>query len=170
MSTPPSKTTVTTERPDFESDRTWASRGRPRMAISTGKVTNRSTSGGDMPGAADRTSTWTLVTSGKASMEMLRTDQTPRAMRKRTPTTTKALFRSERSIMPSIMPMFVSQPALAHLGFQEEASRSDDGLPFLEAAEDFDVPGEPFAGLDLAPGERPLPGLDEDPGQAFVIL
>src|SRR5512140_1002280 len=171
MSTPSSKTTVMTESPDLETERTWSSRGRPRMAVSTGKVTNRSTSGGDMPGDVDSTSTWTLVTSGKASMGMRRTDQAPKAMRMTTPTRTRALFRRELSMTRSTKPMLISdQGALAHLGLQQEAARCDDRLPLREALDDLDRAGEPFPGFHGPANEDPLPCLDENDGPAFVIL
>src|SRR5665647_801727 len=171
MSTPSSKTTVTTDSPALETERTCSRRGSPRMAVSTGKVTNRSTSGGDMPGDVDITSTWMLVTSGKASMGMRRTDQTPRPMRMTTPTRTRALLRRELSMTRSTKPMLISdQGALAQLGLQEEAARRDDRLTLGEALADLDGPGKPFAGLDDAAGEGPLPGLDEDDRPAFVVL
>src|SRR5512135_1037313 len=129
--------TVTTERPALDTDRTCSSRGSPRMAISTGKVTNRSTSGGDIPGDVDRTSTWILVTSGKASIGMCAVAQTPRPTRTMTPKTTRVLFLREDSTTRSTKPMLVPhERALAQLGLEKEAARGDDGLAVGDALED----------------------------------
>src|SRR5512136_694473 len=163
--------TVTTERPALETDRTCSSRGSPRIAISTGNVTNRSTSGGDIPGDVDRTSTWMLVTSGKASIGMCRVAQTPRPTRTRTPKRTRALFLSEDSTIRSTKPMLVPyERALAQLGLQQEAARGDHGLAVGNALEDLNDAVEPLAELDRAPGEGPLSRLDEDDGLASVVL
>src|SRR5512136_56894 len=163
--------TVTTERPALETDRTWSSRGSPRMAVSTGKVTNRSTSGGDMPGEVDRTSTWMLVTSGKASMGRRRMAQAPRPTRTRTPKRTRALFLREDSTIRSTKPMLIPpHRAFADLGLQQEAPRRDHDLAVGDARDDLDDAVEPFAELDRPPGEGPLPRLDEDDGPAFVVL
>ena len=43
------------------------------MAFSSGYVTNCSISSGDIPAAVLTTSTWMLVTSGKASIGIVRT-------------------------------------------------------------------------------------------------
>src|SRR5512136_200149 len=163
--------TVTTERPAFETERTWSSRGSPRMAVSTGKVTNRSTSGGDIPGEVDRTSTWMLVTSGKASMGRRRMDQAPSPIRMATPTRTRARLRREPSMRRSTRPMLIPhQSAFAELGSQQEATRGHDGLPFLEALEDLDEAVGPLSGLDGAAGERPFGRHDEDDPVALVVL
>jgi hypothetical protein len=74
MSVPSSKTTVTTERPNFVSDRTSSSRGRPLIAVSTGNVTNCSTSSGARPGLSVSTWTCTVVMSGTASIGRCRAE------------------------------------------------------------------------------------------------
>src|SRR5512138_312889 len=141
------------------------------MAVSTGKVTNRSTSGGDIPGEVDRTSTWMLVTSGKASIGMRRTAQAPRPMRTSPPKTTRALFLREDSTIRSTKPMLVPhQRALAQLGLEQEAARGDHGLALGDALDDLDDAVEPLAEPDLASGEGPLRRFDEDDRTAFVIL
>jgi len=50
MSVPSSKTTVTTDRPNLETERISSILGRPLMAVSTGKEMNFSTSSGAKPG------------------------------------------------------------------------------------------------------------------------
>jgi hypothetical protein len=58
MSVPSSKTTVTTDRPNFETERSSSTLGRPLMDVSTGKVMNFSISSGAKPGLLVRI--WTL--------------------------------------------------------------------------------------------------------------
>jgi hypothetical protein len=74
-------TTVTCDRPNFESDRTSSTSGRPAMAISTGSVIWRSTSMGESAGAFVLICTCTLVTSGTASIGSRSADQTPTPIR-----------------------------------------------------------------------------------------
>ena len=50
MSVPSSNTTVTTERPNFDTERISSTFGSPLMAVSTGKVMKLSTSSGASPG------------------------------------------------------------------------------------------------------------------------
>ena len=57
MSQPSSKTTVTTERPNWETERISSTLGMPLMADSTGKVMNCSVSSGARAGAV--VMTWT---------------------------------------------------------------------------------------------------------------
>src|SRR6185295_10458872 len=77
MSVPSSNTTLITERPYFEIERTSSTLGIPDIARSTGTVTYCSTSTGDSAGAAVITWTCTLVTSGTASMGRTRAERTP---------------------------------------------------------------------------------------------
>ena len=60
--------TVTAESPERETLRSSTSPGDPFSAASIGDVTVRSTSIGSSPGASVRTETWTVETSGTASM------------------------------------------------------------------------------------------------------
>ena len=103
MSTPSSKTIVMTDRPYFETERSWSSRGRPRIETSRGYVTNFSTSRGDMPGAADRSSTWMFVTSGKASSGIFRNEVMPNPMRIRTQMATSRRCLRVKETIRSIM-------------------------------------------------------------------
>jgi len=68
MLVPSSKTTVTTESPNLETERTSSRPGSPLIDSSTGVVMKRSTSSGPSAGAEVRICTWMLVTSGTASM------------------------------------------------------------------------------------------------------
>src|SRR3954462_2401176 len=80
MSVSSRKTTVTTDRPYFEIERTSVVRGMPAIARSTGTLMYCSTSTGDKAGAAVMTCIWTLVTSGTASIGRLAADRRPIAM------------------------------------------------------------------------------------------
>ena len=77
MSVPSSKTTVTTDSPYLEMDRTSSTLGIPDIARSTGTVTYCSTSTGDSAGAAVITWTWTFVMSGTASIGRFTAECTP---------------------------------------------------------------------------------------------
>src|SRR4030067_2353603 len=129
MPPPSSKTAVMTDSPKRETERSWVRRGRPRMAIASGWVTNFSTSRGDIPGAEDRTSTWMFVTSGKASMGSPTNDQMPKPATRRTQTTTRLRLWSEPSMSLLIMLMFIPPGLLQHLGLEEEAPRRYDFVP-----------------------------------------
>jgi hypothetical protein len=67
-SVPSLNTTVTWDRPYFDSERVPSSRGKPFITLSIGKLMRCSTSSGEMPGAAVLICTWTLVMSGTASI------------------------------------------------------------------------------------------------------
>ena len=71
------KTRVTSETPLRLSERISTSPGKPVIEVSIGTVMKRSTSVGGLPGASVATWTCTLVTSGKASTESLRTAMRP---------------------------------------------------------------------------------------------
>ncbi|MCG3161358.1 MAG: hypothetical protein JMDDDDMK_02526 [Acidobacteria bacterium] len=67
-----SKTIVTADSPNFDTERISSMSGSPLIATSTGKVICRSISSGASEGAAVRICTCTLVTSGTASIGRLR--------------------------------------------------------------------------------------------------
>src|SRR6185503_12399231 len=97
MSVPSSNTTVTTERPYFEIDRTSSTFGIPDIARSTGTVTYCSTSVGDSAGAGVMICTWTLVTSGTASIGRSIAERTPTSTRRPVATSTIARFRNDQA-------------------------------------------------------------------------
>jgi hypothetical protein len=99
MSAPSSKTTVTTERPNLETERISSILGSPLIAVSTGKVMNFSTSSGARPGLLVSTWTWTLVTSGTASMGSSPSERTPIAMTSSQPMMTRRRLSIEKSII-----------------------------------------------------------------------
>src|SRR5581483_6103447 len=98
MSVPSSKTTVTTDSPNWETERISVTRGTPRTAASTGTVMNCSTSSAPSAGAVVMTWTWTLVTSGTASTGSRPTAQTPAAASTSDASTTTNLLSRARSI------------------------------------------------------------------------
>ncbi len=92
-----SKTTVMSDKPTFVRERSSVSAGTPVNCSSIGKVTNRSTSAGDSPGALVTTWTRTLVTSGNASIGMVRNAYTPPAASRSAVTTTRTRWRRENA-------------------------------------------------------------------------
>ena len=109
-------TTVTTLRPKREMERSSNTPGMPRTAISTGAVTNCSTSVVDKEGQMVSTWAWLLVMSGMASMGRREKDQMPaRAMTRVMPPTSNLCWR-ENLIMGSNMmqPMVFLQWAPLH--------------------------------------------------------
>ena len=70
MSVPQSNSTQTTENPVVEEERTRRTSVAPFTAVSTGKVTSRSTSSGAMPLASVITTTVGAFRSGNTSTSM----------------------------------------------------------------------------------------------------
>jgi len=97
MSVPSSKTTVAEESPNFDTERISSTSGSPAMAASTGTVMRRSTSAGARAGAVVSTWTWTLVTSGTASIGSRSMCSTPTAMASRLRTSTRKRLRSDHA-------------------------------------------------------------------------
>ena len=96
MSVPSSKTTVTTDSPNFDTERICSTLGSPLMAVSTGKVMKDSTSWGASPGLFVSTCTWTFVTSGTASMGSFRNESSPNTTTRSHPMMTmRRLFREK---------------------------------------------------------------------------
>jgi len=91
--------------------------GSPLMAVSTGKVMNRSTSTGPRAGAVVRMSTWFGVTSGTASIGSRRIEKIPSPTTRSAMTMTRNRFRNEKSRMRSIIevppPVSYSPPMLS---------------------------------------------------------
>ena len=86
---------VTPEMPNCENDRTSLIRGMPFIAFSTGIVMNCSTSAGPIAGALVSAITWTLVTSGTASIGRLSKEYTPEPIRPKSTKTINSRFLSE---------------------------------------------------------------------------
>src|SRR5512137_918705 len=171
VSAPSSNTTTTWESPALESERTWRTRGRPRIACSMGKLTRSSTSTAARPGALASTITWVLVTSGKASMGRLRQAATPPAVRSTVARRTRSRLSSSQEM--AFMARSLVRASRAHLraqdvGLEEEATLGGHGL----------APGEPLHDLHLVPGcpprlDRPAHPVvavvaDEDEGASLV--
>src|SRR5512137_616354 len=171
VSAPSSNTTTTWESPALESERTWRTRGRPRIACSMGKLTRSSTSTAARPGALASTITWVFVTSGKASMGRLRQAATPPAVRSTVARRTRSRLSSSQEM--AFMARSLVRTSRTHLraqdvGLEEEATLGGHGL----------APGEPLRHLHLVPGhparlDRPAHPVvavvaDEDEGASLV--
>ena len=100
---PSSKTTVIAAKAYLLMDRTWATRGRPFIATSTGNVTRRSVSTGDRPGASTSTWTCTSVRSGKASTRSVRNAHSPPVTSNSTSTSTVARRLMAQATIQSII-------------------------------------------------------------------
>src|SRR5678815_5102427 len=99
MSVPSSKTTVTTDRPYFEIERTSSTFGIPDIARSTGTVTYCSTSTGESAGAEVITWTWIVVTSGTASIGSFDAAWIPSATSSNVATRTMGRLRKDQRTM-----------------------------------------------------------------------
>src|SRR3990170_7344230 len=137
MSTPSSNTTVITERPILERERTSWRRESPPMVVSTGKVICFSTSVGAIPPAWVRICTWTFVTSGKASTGSLFMAHRPAPTRRRVAITTSNRCSSENLRILSIIGLFLSEFAFFEFRFQEEPALRRVPLPFFQTRSDF---------------------------------
>jgi hypothetical protein len=96
---PSSNTTVTTDRPYFDVERTSVVLGMPAMARSTGTVTYCSTSAGESAGAEVMICTCTLVTSGTASMGSCKAARTPNSTRIKLAKSTTGRLASDQRTM-----------------------------------------------------------------------
>src|SRR5215216_6625308 len=96
------KTAVTWAKPLRENDRVDSSPGEPASAVSIGKVTCFSISIGDSAGATPLTWTWTLVTSGTASIGSRDRDHRPETAAAIVATTTSQRRRTANARMRSI--------------------------------------------------------------------
>ena len=93
------KPTTTCEKPNFETDRMFSTRGNPLIACSIGKVMRCSTSSGPKAGAAVLICTCTGVVSGKASISRYPSEIVPAMARANTPRITNARCRNDNSMM-----------------------------------------------------------------------
>src|SRR6476661_6907767 len=152
MSVPSAKTTVTADKPKRETERISSMRGRPLIAVSTGKVMNCSTSSGARPALLVSTCTWTLVTSGTASIGRVRSEATPITTRSSQKRRTRRRLSSEKSRMRWIMAgssLAFAQGVLGGFGGEQESSPHHHRIPGLETREHLDEAAHPAAGLHL---------------------
>src|SRR5262245_38021327 len=142
MSVSSVKTTVTTERPYLEIDRISVTCGVPAMARSTGMVTYCSASSGESAGAAVITWTWTLVTSGTASMGSLNAARMPATTKNKVAPRTMIRFRSDHatSAERSAISLLLGDGALEHEALQGEGAVHHHVFPFAQAREHLDLP------------------------------
>src|SRR5215203_2070156 len=96
------KTAVTWEKPLRENERVDSSPGVPASAVSIGKVICFSISIGVSAGAIALIWTWTLVTSGTASIGNRVSDQKPEAAAASVTSTTSQRRRTEKSTIHAI--------------------------------------------------------------------
>src|SRR5690349_4802364 len=132
------KTTVTTERPYFEIDRTSVTCGIPAMARSTGMVTYCSASIGESAGAAVITWTCTLVTSGTASIGSFAAERIPTTTNSSVATSTIMRFLRDHSTTAErkAISVLLSDGALEHEALQREDPIDDHRLALAQARED----------------------------------
>ena len=99
-SIPQSNSTQTKEYPYMEVERTRRTLVAPLTAVSTGKVTRRSTSSADIPWASDIITTVGAVRSGKTSMSVLFAHQIPPTTTSTAPSSTSRRFFRENRMIP----------------------------------------------------------------------
>ena len=80
----------------MEEERTRLTLAAPFTAVSTGKVTRRSTSSADIPRASDIITTVGAVRSGNTSTSILSALHRPPATMRAAPRSTSSLFLSEK--------------------------------------------------------------------------
>src|SRR5262249_7780525 len=97
------KTAVTWAKPLRENERVDSRPGVPASAVSIGNVTCFSISTGDSAGAMALIWTWTLVTSGTASIGNFVKDQAPEIAAASVKSTTNQRRRTENARMCSIL-------------------------------------------------------------------
>ena len=108
ISVPSSKTTVTTDRPNCETDRISSTFGMPLREFSTGKVMNCSVSSAANAGAVVMICTCTLVTSGTASIGNRVRATVPKTIKStRSMSTKKRLSRAQLISFPPIIEVSV---------------------------------------------------------------
>src|SRR6185437_6635626 len=90
--------TVIKETPACETDFTWLTPGVPLIEVSSGKLTNASTSCATSPGASVSTITCGGDNSGKTSMLASATLNPPQMIRTTASTTTTRRLRADQSI------------------------------------------------------------------------
>src|SRR5688572_15678014 len=138
MSVSSSKTTVTTDRPYLDSERTSSTRGIPAMARSTGTVTYCSTSTGDSAGEVVITCTCTVVTSGTASMGRAMAARMPAATSSTAAAMTMARWRSDQLTvrLSSSNSFLLAEGALEDRALQGEHPLHHDPFALAQPAQD----------------------------------
>src|SRR5262249_29957874 len=131
------KTAVTCAKPLREKERVVSSPGVPARAVSIGKVTCFSISIGVSAGAMALIWTWTLVTSGTASIGSLVNDHAPRTAAAPVTKRTSQRRWTEKTRMRSIMALVLGQ-ALQELGLEREGVGRCNDFAGLEAGHDLD--------------------------------
>src|SRR3954452_6328638 len=136
------KTMVTTDRPYFEIDRTCSTFGIPAMARSTGTVTYCSTSTGESAGAAVITWTWTLVTSGTASIGNSRAERTPATTNSSVAAITIARWRRDQAttlVSSTISLLLFAEGALEDGALEGEDAVDHHPLAVAQPTQDLDA-------------------------------
>src|SRR5882757_1167 len=152
-------TAVICAKPFRENDRVDSSPGIPASAVSSATVTCFSISTGVSAGAVAFTWTWTLVTSGTASIGSFVRDHKPDAAATRVTSRTSHLRRIEKSTILSII-VSVLVAGLRQFRLQRERVRNGHGFAGREPRNDLD-------GLAIALAEdnvtllEPVLGADE---------
>src|SRR5262245_31592689 len=141
MSVPSSNTTVTTERPYFETERISSTFGMPAIARSTATVTYCSTSVGDSAGAGVITWTCTLVTSGTASIGRSIAERTPTITSRVVARRTMARLRSDHatSALRNLTSLLLAERSFENRALEREDAVDDDLLTDAQAAQDLDA-------------------------------
>src|SRR5215203_2263382 len=142
MSVPSSKTTVITDSPYLESDRTSSTLGIPDIARSTGTVTYCSTSTGDSAGAAVMIWTCTFVMSGTASMGRTSADRTPTSTSNPVATRTMARCESDQATIQlrRTTSVLLAEGVLEDRALERERAVDNDLLAGPEPTQDFGAP------------------------------
>src|SRR5258708_32194292 len=129
------KTVVIWANPFRENERVDSIPGIPASAVSSATVTCFSISAGVRAGAVALTCTWTLVTSGTASIGSLVSDQKPDAATTKVASRTSHLRRTEKSTILSII-VSVLVAGLGQFRLQRERIRYRDSFAGREAGDD----------------------------------
>src|SRR6187401_3481894 len=168
MSVPSANTTVTTDRPYFDTERISVLRGTPASARSTGTVTYCSTSTGESAGAAVITCTCTLVMSGTASMGSRTAEVTPSAINSRQATsTTGRLASDQRTTEESqLISFLLGERAAQHAALQREDAVDHHGFALAQTREHADSAQAGLAEVDLVQLEVAVGLPDEHDGPA----
>src|SRR5882757_7147231 len=127
MSVLSANTAVTWAKPLREKERVDSRLGVPARAVSIGKVTCFSISIGESAGARALTWTWTLVTSGTASIGSLVRDHAPDRAAASVTRSTSHRRRTDAARMYSIIPSVLGR-RLQELCLEQKRVGNGDGL------------------------------------------
>src|SRR3954454_6018168 len=125
------KTAVTWAKPLREKERVNSRPGVPASAVSIGNVTCFSISIGESAGARALTWTWTLVTSGTASIGSLVRDHAPESAAASVTSSTSHRRRTDAARMYSIIPSFLGG-RLQELCLEQKRVGDSDSLAGLQ--------------------------------------